>query len=182
MAAGQAERFGSCKSLALLNGKPFLQHVIDAVTPIANNQIFAVTGRYHEEIKKQFPKLSLIENKQWQQGLGSSISRGAKALSDEYENLLIVLADQVAIKTDDIKALMESHQPNQITCAFYSEKCGVPAIFSKSYFSQLLELNSDQGAKALLSNSENNVVTISMKRAALDIDTLDQLQRYLSSN
>lgn len=182
MVAGQAERFGSCKSLALLNGKPLLQHVVDAVTPVANNQIFVVTGRYHEEIKKQFPNLSLIENKQWQLGLGNSIASGTRFLSENYENLLIVLGDQVALTAEDIKSLIDSHYSNQITCAFYSEKCGVPAVFSKPFFPQLLELEGDQGAKSLLIRSENKVVSVAMENAVMDIDTPDQLQCYLSKS
>ena len=47
LAAGSATRFGSVKLLAPLNGRPLLQHVLDALADAGLNDVVVVLGHPH---------------------------------------------------------------------------------------------------------------------------------------
>ncbi|WP_199611631.1 nucleotidyltransferase family protein [Flocculibacter collagenilyticus] len=206
LAAGQASRFGSAKQVAILNNEPMLSHSVSIARKNTPSNVHVVVGAYKNLVTEHLPQdVNIIENKYWQQGLGCSLATGIKLICDYYQReetrkqgswhkkllprkvksvatidgVLILLADQVAITTQDIKRLITSWQaaPTRIHCAFYNSQCGVPAIFPASYFEQLQTLNQDVGAKRVLMNSESKR-QISMPNAGIDIDTPEQLIQW----
>ncbi|MGO3645255.1 MAG: nucleotidyltransferase family protein, partial [Pseudoalteromonas sp.] len=66
-----------------------------------------------------------------------------------------------------------------ITCSKYADHQGVPAIFPIDYFSSLLDLQDDKGARNLIKSS-NNVNSVLLPNAELDIDTVAQLKQQNS--
>ena len=78
MAAGESRRFGSCKLLADIDGKPMLQRSIELAQSTNASYIRIVTGRWHPEIKQAqtsglIDDINLIYNPDWQQGLGARL-------------------------------------------------------------------------------------------------------------
>ena len=74
LAAGESRRFGSCKLLAAVNGKPMLQHSIELALSTDASLIRVVTGRWHEDIKQaqaagDIDDIEVIYNPDWRQGL-----------------------------------------------------------------------------------------------------------------
>lgn len=202
MSAGKASRFGSCKQLVIFNNKgnnvngeksTILQHVIDLANSLFQNRkqndVFVVTGHYHNEIAKQIKSTQLIYNPDWEKGLGCSIAHGVKAISEkpamEYDGILILLADQVAINENHLKQIYGGFNGDNIVCARYQESNGVPALFPRSYFNYLRKLTGDKGAKWLLNrdnvnrcNTECEIFSIDIQEAGIDIDTPDDLKKY----
>jgi molybdenum cofactor cytidylyltransferase len=52
---------------------------------------------------------------------------------------------------------------------------GVPAIFPRSVFSDLVALRGDVGARVLLQRNPDRVVRVPMASAAIDLDTPEDL-------
>jgi molybdenum cofactor cytidylyltransferase len=69
---------------------------------------------------------------------------------------------------------------NHIVASQYHNSVGVPALFPAAYFPQLLALTGDKGAKALLKQCTDKVLTISLPEAELDIDSVADFD-YLNS-
>ena len=126
MAAGEANRFGSCKQLAKIDNKSLLQRIIDEAKAVAHDQVYVVTGRYHDEICRQASAAEFLFNSNWKNGLGSSISSGVSQIGGFVDGILIVLADQIHISETHLRKLIMRHDGKHIVCARYAGKNGVP--------------------------------------------------------
>ena len=182
LAAGEARRFGACKQLALFHTKPLLQHVIDAALPLRPTRLVVMTGKYHEAIAAAKDEgvvtgAELIRNPDWSSGMSSSIRLGCELLSDDCDQLLVLLADQVLVSTSELETLIAQAVDGGSACAGFSETVGPPAVFSRAWYPDLLTLNAENGAKKLLTDPEKQVTIVPMKSAGWDIDSKDDLER-----
>lgn len=179
LAAGQAQRFGSAKQLANYRGKPLLETVIDNCTAVENATVYLVLGAHREQIKARLnlQRVTILENKGWAEGIASSIRTTVQALQSQYDGILFVAGDQPLVKTEDLADLltMGKNNPEKICCASYDNTIGIPALFPKIFYSELLALQDDRGAKRVLLDQAQNVLTLNTPGAAEDIDSLSDL-------
>lgn len=179
LAAGEASRFGSPKQLAYYQKQTLIERSI-ALLNSMNCELFVITGAYHDIIYKHLNLTSkdyhVVFNKNWQQGMSSSIKTAINCCTENFSGIMFVTVDQIHITQEDIQSLINLWQKDtsRIVCAEYANHRGVPAIFPKLYFSKLRDLHGDKGARNLIKSSPN-VTTISMPNAELDIDTVEQL-------
>ncbi|WP_016955346.1 nucleotidyltransferase family protein [Catenovulum agarivorans] len=184
MAAGQSSRFNGCKHLAKVNEHSLLELTFEALQHTGVNDVFIITGRWHKQIRdflgEKNCKVQLLFNPNWQAGIGNSIALAVTKLAQDYDAILIALADQVAITQQDYQQLLDEFalQQKDIVCANYQQTRGVPAVFSKTTFAQLSKLDGDKGAKKLLYSSEFSIVDCPLESAAIDIDTQQQLDNF----
>lgn len=179
LAAGASTRFGSPKQLVRVAGRPLLHAAVTRAAEVAGNALIVVLGAGAAELApllKHSPG-SVVVNQDWREGLGSSIRAGVARLPPACTGVLLLLADQAAVTTDDLKRLAGTwrHQPQYIAAALYEGTTGVPAIFPRSLFRELAELRGDVGARALLRRNAPRVMRVPMPSAALDIDTPEDL-------
>ncbi|CAA6805577.1 MAG: Unknown protein [uncultured Thiotrichaceae bacterium] len=192
MAAGKASRFGACKQLQRFGDSNMLQKLVDEANaifdPVTAQHTFVVTGCYHQAISERIEHANFIYNPHWERGLGASIAFGVSALSEnqaiKYDGLVIVLADQIAIHTQQLTPLLRNFTGENIVCAYYAGTNGVPALFPRRYFTQLQALMGDKGAKRLLNpeskNTQLEIVSIRMPEAGVDIDTPDDFREHIA--
>lgn len=184
LAAGGATRFGSCKSLAIINGKPMLQHTIDHAREIYPDSVYVLSGCWHSAFcaalqNGVLSNAKLIENPDWANGIGCSISTGVSHLCHQHDGILILLADQIAVSTVDLKCLIKSANNKDIACSIYDKKRGVPSLFGRIAFSSLIQLSGDKGAKHLLYDKTFRIEEMPMETASIDIDTQLELKQWL---
>ena len=182
LAAGEARRFGACKQLALFHTKPLLQHVIDAALPLRPTRLVVMTGKYHEAIAAANDEgvvtgAELIHNPDWSSGMSSSIRLACELLSVDCDQLLVLLADQVLVSTNELETLVAMAADGGSACAGFSGTVGPPAVFSRAWYPDLLTLNAENGAKKLLTDPAKQVAIVPMKSAGWDIDSKDDLER-----
>ncbi|UIP28790.1 NTP transferase domain-containing protein [Photobacterium sp. TLY01] len=181
MAAGEGKRFGGCKLLSELDAShSILSHAVEMATASQIGPVFVVTGRWHNEIAKAqrlglLAQVPLYYCPQWTQGLGSSIAHGTQILAADFDAMMITLADQVALSSQDFKQFAISATPEHIVCARYNNRRGVPALFPASCFSQLTQCAGEHGARHLLRSHSFPVHEILLPHAAYDIDTQEAL-------
>lgn len=184
MAAGESRRFDGCKLLADLHGQPIINHALEQSDQLDSSARIVVSGRWHQSLENArkegvIPECDLVFNPDWIRGLGNSISFGVTNLGEQCDAILILLADQVDIDVSKLRELIDCLGSHQIACAKYNGLRGVPAVFSKAMFPHLITLNGENGAKALLTGKQFDVVELEMPAAAVDIDTRDQLTAYV---
>ena len=182
LAAGEARRFGACKQLALFHKKPLLQHVIDAALPLRPTRLVVMTGKYHEAIAAANDEgvvtgAELIHNPDWSSGMSSSIRLACELLSVDCDQLLVLLADQVLVSTNELETLVAMAADGGSACAGFSGTVGPPAVFSRAWYPDLLTLNAENGAKKLLTHPAKQVAIVPMKSAGWDIDSKGDLER-----
>lgn len=188
MAAGESKRFGGCKLLTQLDdAHSLLSHAVEQALVSNVGPVFAVTGRWHNEIelaqrKGKMGVVPLLYNEQWYQGLGNSIAYGINKLATDYDAVLITLADQVALNADDYKQLVSLAHPDKIVCSRYNGKRGVPAVFPARFFHQLERFDGDHGARSLLRGEELPVLEMVLQHASYDIDEPQMLMEWQHHN
>ena len=91
--------------------------------------------------------------------------------------ILLLLADQVAVTADDLRRLHASwrRHPVLIAAALHGGAPGLPAIFPRWAFSDLLALRGDRNPRAVLRSSIDRVVRVPMANAGIDLDTPEDL-------
>ena len=179
LAAGESKRFGSCKHLVKIGKETFIEHQLSIAQTITPDHVAVVVGAYADEIKEKIHgKAIVFENKHWQMGIGSSLAHGVRQLQN-YDGVLVLLADQVAIAQQGLLALRDRWFENteNIVCARYDNILGVPTIFPRKYYSEIFMLHEDVGAKHLIQRYIENTVAVDIPTALFDIDTLADLEK-----
>ena len=134
LAAGASTRFGGCKLLADVGGRPLLQNSIDLASSVAPDDVHVVSGAWHQALLDatsagELTGARLVYSDCWREGLSASLRAGIRHLEPDYEAVLVLLADQVALTRDDLMALLDAFDGGGICCGFYRGRRGVPAIF-----------------------------------------------------
>jgi molybdenum cofactor cytidylyltransferase len=182
LAAGSSSRFGSPKQLAAVGGRPMLVRVLDALLELEGRDAIAVVlGANADRLGPlvRHESVNVVLNPDYAQGMAGSIRAGLAAAPADSRGVLIALADQVAVTSDDLRQLVICWQqrPDRIVAAQYTGTTGAPAIFPSELFGELAALQGDRGARALLSLHADRVVAVPMPSAALDVDTPADLAR-----
>ncbi len=179
LAAGASTRFGSPKQLARVNGQPLLQRVLGLAAEQFGPAVILVLGAHAAEISATLPpgSASIVINRDWQEGLASSIRAGVQRLPGACDGALLLLADQPLVSTEGLRRLVMAWRraPRQIVASMYNGIIGVPAVFPRWCFDDLRALRGDQGARVILRRHADHLVRLEHPEAALDIDTPEDL-------
>ncbi len=190
LAAGASRRFGSPKQLALIDGVPMLQRVIETAQAAltANGQrhrLAVVLGAHAEAVLEGVieqlapPHPAVLVCPDWEHGMAHSLRFGLAALEavgpDAPNAALVLLADAPYITTDDLRRLIDAWQvsPDVPAAAQYAETVGAPCVLPRAVWPELETLEGDRGAGAWLKTrlAANSPLTlVAMPRAAHDVD------------
>ncbi len=178
LAAGVSSRMKEPKQLLEFEGKTLLRRAALAAFESICNPTVIVLGANFEKLKTEIEDLpvEICYNTIWQSGLSSSIKTGIKNLLEiepDVSAVMMMLADQPFVTAEHINNFAEKFYQSKsaIIAAAYSGKIGVPALFAREIFDDLIELSGDQGAKPILEKRRENLETIRLPEAAFDIDT-----------
>lgn len=177
LAAGASTRMGTPKQLLLYQGRSLIQYITEIAIASVCQPIIVVLGAHSEQIRLHIDHLPvcIVENLNWANGMGSSISSGMRFLYNLPQNIeavVIVLCDQPFLSTQLINQLVDAYHSTKkpmIVCE-YAETLGVPALFDKIFFSELAELQGNTGAKKIIHNHLTEVFTIPFAQGSIDID------------
>lgn len=179
LAAGASTRFGSAKQLVRVAGRPLLHTAVARAADVVGAAVTVVLGARAAELTGLLTHSpsSVVINREWREGMASSIRAGVGRLPSSCSAALLMLVDQAAVSAEDLKRLAGAwrRQPEYIAAACYGTTTGVPAIFPRSAFSDLLTLRGDVGARAILRRNPDRVVRVPMASAGIDIDTPEDL-------
>ncbi len=182
LAAGKSTRLGSPKQLIQFEGQTLIERITETALSISEN-VLIVLGGNSEQI---YPKLerfentiSTIFNPDWQQGMGTSIRLGVEKLVDKSDIIVILLSDQPFISKVLLQNMLQTYanSQNPIVACVYNNTLGVPILFNKSVFLDLLKLSGDKGAKSFLHLYEGNISIIDFPEGIIDIDTIEDVEK-----
>lgn len=179
LAAGASTRLGQPKQLVQIGGRPALHIAVSNAVAVAGNAVTVVTGANASDLTyllSHSPASSIV-NRQWEEGIASSIRCGLAVVPAAADAAMIVLGDQVCVTSDDLKRLLAAwnRQENDIAAATYERHVGVPAIFPRWCFSELAQLRGDEGARKILQRNPDRLVRVPMTNAGFDLDTPEDL-------
>lgn len=184
LAAGGSSRLGQPKQLLSFQSESLIRRAVRSALEAGCPCIVVVTGHASDRIEMELrgtPAI-LVENSEWQRGLGTSIRCGLRHLLNsrpETEALVLLACDQPFLDASVIGSLI-SQQENSgkpIVASSYASTLGGPALFHRSCFESLLALPDDSGAKTLIESRTAEVAQIEFEKGAVDIDTPGDLER-----
>ena len=179
LAAGASTRFGSPKQLVRLAGTPVLHQAIMNAGLVAGHSATVVVGAHARDIGPALRQsaVTVVVNRDWEEGIASSIRTAVHSAPPGCEGLMLVLADQVAVTGDDLKRLYAAwrRHPVLIAAALYGGAPGLPAIFPRWAFSDLLQVRGDRDPRLVIRRNVDRVVRVPMQNAGTDLDTPEDL-------
>ena len=179
LAAGGSTRLGSAKQLVRIGDRPLLSLVAGRAAEVVGHALLIVLGAQAAELAPLLKHSagSTVVNRDWREGLASSIRTGIARLPPSCAGVMLVLADQACVTADDLRRLAGAwrRQPLSVAAAQYSGSVGAPAIFPRHVFSELSDLRGDSGARVILKRHADGLVKVPMMSAAFDLDTPDDL-------
>jgi len=187
LAAGEASRFGKPKQMLSLRGESLVSRSCRVAIEAGCSTVTVVLGAYSEEILKgeEFSSIRVLKNEHWERGMGESLALGVRAIGDDdWDGLVVMLADQVAVSVDSLKCVMEVFKEDRekIVISKNQEVSGPPTIFPYRFTEELMKLSGDVGAKHLIKNHAQDVIAVNHEESYWDIDTPDDWRRFLDRN
>lgn len=192
LAAGSSSRLGKPKQLLRYNDKSLVQHTADEAITAAGSPVVVVTGSDSKLVETELKdrEVQLVYNPDWREGMGTSISAGLTellSLHPELENVIISVCDQPYISSALFRELIEKSSSStttspgkSIVASSYKGTKGVPVLFGKEHFDDLLVLTGKHGAKNLLFDFADDVEVVIFEKGAIDIDTSEDYNRLIN--
>ncbi len=183
LAAGESRRLGEPKQLLELDGVPLLRRAAQAALSSGCRPVVVVTGASAEAVGSVVADLPVrrVHNPDWQGGMGTSIHAGILALDDPgIGAAILALSDQPRVGAGTYERLVRLHREDgqPVVAAEYAGTLGVPALFARSLFPDLLALGPDKGCKGLiLRQAPERLGRLACPEAEIDIDTPEDWNR-----
>lgn len=178
LAAGAATRYGQPKQLLYYEGRSLLRRAAETAAASACRPIVVVLGASATSCADEVRGLPvhLTENATWMKGMGDSLRAGIEAVSSLAPGagaVVVTLCDQPLVSPQIIDALARRYRESgaPIVASAYAGTLGVPALFDRSLFEQLLTLNGGDGARRIIETSKADVEAIPFPAGIVDIDT-----------
>lgn len=185
LSAGEAKRMGYPKQLLQWQGETLIERAIRTAQEAGvADEIIVVLGAHYEKIQKVIAdkEITVVINADWQQGMSSSLRAGLQQMLQQnrvWPGVLVTLVDQPLIEAMHLISLYQiwKDNPHGLAAARYNDQLGVPALFGRSYFEELLSLPGHQGARAILRRDADHAAAIDMPAAAMDVDTPEEWEK-----
>lgn len=175
LAAGMSSRFGATKLTAPVLGRPLVQHALLAAREACPGQVHLVLGHAQDAIDAACDNLydRKIINENYADGIGTSIAAGVSACHEEFDAVLILLADQAMITGAHLRSLIDgwSESGADIVVSSFAETFGPPILFALPTLDALCRLRGDQGARRIVESGKFKVEKVRCEAASVDIDT-----------
>ncbi len=182
LAAGESTRMGSTKQLMKLGQKTILETTVDNILKSEVKEVIVVLGHKAEKAAKLLNDRPIIVavNRNYQQGISTSISAGLKFIGPSTQAIIFALADQPFVDAGTINRLIDEFLCHQkgIVVPCYQGKRGNPTIFSRKYKHEFLSLRGDIGGREIMLRHPEDVLEVNVGCSGVLTD-LDTIEDYL---
>lgn len=184
LAAGRSTRMAPYNKLLVADraGKPMIARVVDNILSSRARPVFVVTGHREAEVRAAIGgrPVTFVAASDYADGLAASLKAGIAALPEEIGGAIVCLGDMPLVTGRVIDRLIDSFDPDEgrmIVAPTHEGRIGNPILWERSFFAEMLALQGDAGARALLKRHAEQVAEIPMDDDAVlrDFDTVDSL-------
>ena len=178
LAAGQSKRLkNENKLIKIFKNKPLINHALNSVKNSKIKKIIIVLGYQFKEVKKKIKKnkkIIFVHNKDYKNGMSSSIKSGLKKISKKDKGFIILQSDMPFVKTSDINKIYNSliRKKYLVHALKYKNRIGNPIGFDISILSKIKKIKGNIGAKYMVKRLKNstNYIKVSSEKVFKDFD------------
>jgi molybdenum cofactor cytidylyltransferase len=142
-----------------------------------------VTGHQHERVEAALAGLPVefVHNPAFAGGLGTSLRAGIAALPAQTDGAIVCLGDMPQVDAAMIDTLIGALDPAKgalIAVPSIDGRRGNPVVWSRRFFSDLMGVEGDIGARNLITRYSEAVIEVPLSGTAAltDIDTPEALE------
>lgn len=181
LAAGRGTRFEGDKVVAPLRGTAVVRHVVDRLARAGLSPIVVVAAPGAAELRRvlEGTNAQVVENPQRDDGLSASLRCGVASLDASVDGFVVALGDQPEIAPDLLMRLVDAWRNSNAAAVVpeYRNGRGNPVLFDDTMRPRLTRLTGDAGARELLRQMGDRVVTVRVDAdAPRDVDTRADLR------
>jgi molybdenum cofactor cytidylyltransferase len=185
LAAGASTRMGRPKQLLPLPGGTVLSTVVARLLEAPVDRVTVVLGCQAEAIRQgaglpDDPRVEVVENTAWAEGMASSLRRGLRAFPDA-EAVIVALGDQPGLDPDVVRRLIEELRSGAVLAVPVADgQKGHPVLFSRELFPEILALSGDVGAREVVRRHWSRAARVPATSLA-DLDTVQEYEAFRDS-
>ncbi len=177
LAAGASARMGEPKQLLRFQGETLARRAAKIALAVSTRVVVTLGARIEiTRIEVEDLPVEIAENVNWKAGMSGSIKVGLERLlsdSKELKAVILMVCDQPFVDEITLGKIIKTFgQTNPLIVACeYQNTLGVPALFHRKLFPELLALDAQTGAKRLIKKYHAQTAAISFPEGAFDVDT-----------
>jgi CTP:molybdopterin cytidylyltransferase MocA len=179
LAAGEGRRFGGVKQVALLDGRPLLEFVLDAALGVpALWPVVVVLGAHAAAVRDavDLSEVVVIEAPDWSEGQAASLRAGVAALG-QVDAAVVLLGDMPYVTAQVVAASLDHFSARvDAVRTVYGGRPGHPVVLGRRVLERVPSLRGDVGARAVLEDVRVREWEAGHLCDPTDIDTPDQLE------
>ena len=164
LAAGQSKRMdGGNKLTKEIKGIPLIKLSVKNILASSVDELIIVLGYQKEIIEKLIDKnkkIKFVFNKDFKNGIASSIKTGLNHLSINTEAFFICLGDMPMVNHNIYNQLIKSKNNKEIIVPTYKRQQGNPVLFDKSMKEKIMSIAGDVGAKKILELNKDKILNL----------------------
>lgn len=183
LAAGGGRRLGGRpKALLEHRGRPLVEQAVDVLRTAGCSRVHVVLGAAAGAVRERADLTGcvLVDNPDWEQGMGSSLRAGLGSLAGTGASAaLVLLVDQPGIGPEAVARVLAAQEDEMsLVCAAYEGVRGHPVLLGAGHWTGAAQAaTGDRGARAYLKAHEDAITLVECGDVARphDIDTEDDL-------
>ena len=179
LAAGQSKRMnGENKLTKKIQGIPLIKHSVKNILSSSVDELIVVLGYQKEIVEKLIgknEKMKIVFNKNFENGMASSIKTGLNHFSEKTEAFFICLGDMPLVSHNIYNQLIKSKNNKEIIVPTYKGQQGNPVLFDKSMKEKIRNISGDSGAKKILELNKDKILNLEINDQSITkgFDTQD---------
>jgi len=185
LAAGGSRRLGRPKQLLELDGRPLLQHVIDAAAASEVDEILVVLGHAARRVENALDlprRARVVRNTEFERGQATSLRTALDALDAASDRAVVLLGDQPRLPSGVIARALAAHAAasRPVLRTFWRSVPGHPVIVARSEYAALRRLSGDAGGRSLWGADERVARLELDDPTPRDVDTWDDYRALVA--
>ncbi|MDG4765661.1 nucleotidyltransferase family protein [Solwaraspora sp. WMMD406] len=164
IAAGGGRRIGGPEALLYRGDQLLVERALRIVRETGCDPVVVVLGAAADQVREEadLSGATVVVNRAWGTGLGSSLRVGLDALKDaDVEAVVVFPVNMPGITADALRRVAALPYPEVLVCATYAGLRSYPMVFGRRHWSAIATLaNADGGARPYLLAHKGEVVDI----------------------
>jgi molybdenum cofactor cytidylyltransferase len=189
LAAGSSSRMGRPKQTLQYRGESLLRRAALAALGAGCRPVVVVTGAHAQLSRRVLEGLDVREvlNTLWETGMASSVRAGVEGLmraDADAEAAVLMLCDQPHVTAEIVSGLIKAYRAtgSPVVASVYGGGFGVPALFGRALFAELLRLEGAAGAKQVIKRHSSEAHFLPFPGGEVDVDTPDDFSQLTAQD
>lgn len=170
IAAGGGRRIGGPEALLRHDGTPLVDVAIETVRDAGCEPVVVVLGAAADEVRAaaELKGASVVVDKTWGRGIGSSLRVGLTALTDtDADAVVVVPLDMPGVTAHAVRRVAALPYADVLVCATYEGRRSYPMLFGRKHWPGISTVaHADAGARPYLLAHKHEVLDVACDRIA----------------